>query len=82
MNGPSASRAACIGSIAALAIVLVIVPWVAWLSPSPIRPTDRGVYEATARFGIVRDCSEIHCFRLLVPWTLGSLPGPSLLKSA
>lgn len=29
---------------------------------------------------IVPDCAELHCFRVLVPWVLGPLPGPSLVK--
>jgi hypothetical protein len=58
---------------AALAIV-------AWLSPMHEGPSDRDVYETSARDGIIPDCAELHCFRLLVPWTLGAVPGPSLLK--
>ena len=42
--------------------------------------TDRDVYEATAAHGVVFDCSDIHCFRVLVPWLLAPLPGPSILK--
>ena len=56
----------------ALALALV-----AWLSPLPDRVTDRGVYEQTAERGIVWDCSDLHCFRVLVAWTLGRLPGES-----
>ena len=52
----------------------------AWLSPLPDRVTDRDVYEATARFGIVPDCTDLHCFRVLVAWGLGALPGMSLAK--
>jgi hypothetical protein len=53
---------------------------VAWASPEPDRVTDRGVYETTAARVIVVDCSDLQCFRLLVPWVLGRLPGPSLLR--
>ena len=53
---------------------------IAWASPDPGRVTDRDVYEATAARGIVPDCTDLHCFRVLVPWTLGALPGASLLK--
>jgi hypothetical protein len=28
----------------------------------------------------VLDCSDIHCFRVMVPWLLSPLPGPSILK--
>ena len=44
------------------------------------RAVARGVYEATAARGIVVDCNDLHCFRALVAWTLGALPGPSTLK--
>jgi hypothetical protein len=60
-----------------LGLALVMI---AAASPDPARATDRGAYEATARRFIVRDCSDLHCFRVLVPWVLGALPGPSLLK--
>lgn len=53
---------------------------IAWASPSPDRVTDRRIYEATAERGIVRDCSDLQCFRVLVPWVLGRLPGPSDLR--
>jgi hypothetical protein len=63
------------GFIAALALAVI-----AWLSPLPDRVTDRGVYERTAALGIVPDCTDLHCFRLLVAWTLGPLPGESEMK--
>ena len=47
---------------------------------APPRITDRDVYEATAAHGVVYDCSDLHCFRVLVPWILGPLPGSSILK--
>jgi len=53
---------------------------IAWASPLPQRVTDRDVYEATAAHGVVYDCSDLHCFRVLVPWILGPLPGPSIVK--
>ncbi len=62
---------------AALAIALAVL---ARLSPQPDRVTDRDIYEATSQQGIVPDCSDIHCFRVLVAWTLGALPGSSLTK--
>lgn len=69
-----ASRAAW---FAGLAMTLIVV---ALLSPPLDRVTDRDTYEATATHGVVRDCSDIHCFRVLVPWMLGLLPGASLIK--
>ena len=53
---------------------------VAWLSPAPDRVTDRGIYEATAARTVVPDCSDLQCFRVLVPWVLGRLPGSSTLR--
>jgi hypothetical protein len=60
--------------------VLVALAIVASRAPLPDRNTDRGVYEATAQRGIVVDCNDLHCFRVLVPWVIGRLPGPSLTK--
>jgi len=62
---------------AAIAAALAIV---AWVSPAPDRVTDRDVYEATAARMIVPDCTDLHCFRVLVPWVLGRLPGSSDLR--
>jgi hypothetical protein len=62
---------------AALAAALIVV---AFLAPEPRRVTDRDVYEATAARWIVPDCTDLHCFRVLVAWTLGVLPGPSGVK--
>jgi hypothetical protein len=62
---------------AGLAVLLALV---AFLSPDPGRETDRGVYETTATQRIAPDCTDLHCFRVLVAWTLGALPGPSILK--
>ena len=62
----------------ALAIVFVLGA-VAAVAPKP-RWTDRGFYEQLGRAVIVRDCSDIHCFRPLVSAVLEHLPGPSLPK--
>lgn len=61
----------------ALAVALGAI---AFASPLPDRVTDRDVYEATAAQLIVRDCGDLHCFRALVPWVLGRLPGPSVAR--
>jgi hypothetical protein len=68
------------GRLAAFALLALCLGAIAFLSPHPDRVTDRDVYEATARYRIVPDCTDLHCFRLLVPWTLGLLPGSSDLK--
>ena len=53
---------------------------IAYLSPAPDRATDRAVYEATAEHFVVPDCADLHCFRVLMPWVLGAVPGPALPK--
>ena len=53
---------------------------IAYLSPEPDRVTDRRMYEATAQQYVIPDCGDLHCFRVLIPWVLGSVPGPSLPK--
>jgi hypothetical protein len=65
-------RALCVRLFAGAACALLAI---AWLSPQPGRVTDRGIYEATtARFPVV-DCSDLQCFRVLVPLTLHLFPG-------
>ena len=66
-----------LGLFTGLAVSLAAI---AALSPAPDRLTDRAVYEAAASRIIIPDCSDIHCFRVLVPWTIGAWPGPSLFK--
>jgi len=66
--------------LAQFAALAVCLGAIAGLSPLPQRVTDRDIYEATAAHGVVYDCSDIHCFRVLVPWILGPLPGASIVK--
>jgi hypothetical protein len=60
--------------------LVILLGAIAWLSPLPDRVTDRDIYERTAAYRIVPDCNDLHCFRALVGWTLGTLPGPSTAK--
>ena len=60
--------------------IFALLGCVAFLAPSPDRQTDRSVYEATASRWVVPDCADLHCFRVLVPWTLGVMPGSSSVK--
>ena len=57
-----------------VAASLVSLLLIAWASPEPNRVTDREIYERTAAQVIVPDCSDLQCFRVLVPWVLGRLP--------
>jgi hypothetical protein len=66
--------------LAYFAALTLCLAAIAWASPLPQRITDRDVYEATAAHGVVFDCSDLHCFRVLVPWLLGPLPGASIVK--
>jgi hypothetical protein len=61
----------------ALAVVLGVI---ASLSPPTRDDSDRPTYELTAARLIIPGCDQLHCFRVLVPWVLGRLPGESLLK--
>ena len=62
------------------AALVIVLGAIARLSPLPDRVTDRDIYERTAEYRVVPDCTDLHCFRVLVAWTLGALPGPSTLK--
>ncbi|MGH9384938.1 MAG: hypothetical protein ACRD2N_11690 [Vicinamibacterales bacterium] len=53
---------------------------VAWLSPMPSHLTDADVYTQMSRDWFIPGCDDLQCFRVLVPWMLGLLPGPLLLK--
>ncbi len=66
--------------IAYAAVLVLILGAIAWVSPQPDRVTDRLIYENTAAHRIVPDCTDLHCFRVLVAWVLGPLPGPSALR--
>ena len=68
-----AQRSALMG----IGVTLLLI---AFAAPAPQLDTDRKTYEATAERFIVPDCADLHCSRVLVPWTLGLLPGASLVK--
>jgi|SoiMetStandDraft_5_1073268.scaffolds.fasta_scaffold07962_2 hypothetical protein len=51
----------------------------AWLAPLPWWETDRDIYERMSREWVVPGCNDFHCFRPLVPWILGRIPGAPLL---
>lgn len=71
---------ASVARVWAIPALVLVLGCIAWRSPLPDRITDRDVYKATASQTIVPDCTDLHCFRVLVAWTLGALPGPSILK--
>jgi hypothetical protein len=62
------------------AAIVIVLGTIATLAPAPWYATDRDTYAAVGRKFVLPDCSELHCFRVLVAWTLESLPGPSLVK--
>lgn len=65
--------AAFLGLVVALGVIALVTP--------PTRmDSDRGNYEAIAERIIIPGCDQLHCFRVLVPWVLGGVPGESLEK--
>lgn len=59
--------------------MLVVLTIVAWLSPAPY-PTDQAMMERVGQGVIVPGCSDLNCFRILVPATLEALPGSSTVR--
>ncbi len=68
------TRRAASWHFAGIAIVLGLV---AWLAPPPW-PTDQLMMETVGQEVIIPGCSDLNCFRILVPAAVESLPGPSL----
>lgn len=66
--------------LAAFAGLVVVLSMIAWAAPPPSDTSDRNIYEEMSVKVIVPGCDLLHCFRVLVPWTLGRIPGPSLVK--
>jgi len=64
--------AAYLGLVAFLSVVAFFA--------SRLRLPDTFFYTGTEEHTIVPHCAEIHCFRVLIPWTVSALPGPSLVK--
>jgi len=63
-----------------LVVIAGVLGAVAAYAPPPSWLTDRDTYDRIGRELIIPGCSELHCFRVLVPWLLGSLPGAALVK--
>jgi hypothetical protein len=61
-------------------LLAMLLGVVAALAPQPWYLTDRDTYNRISSDIILVDCSDLHCFRVLISWTLGLLPGPSLVK--
>jgi hypothetical protein len=61
--------------------ITALLALIAAAAPVPWYPTDREIYQDIGRSrGIAPDCSSLHCTRVLVPWLLEGLPGPSDVK--
>ena len=76
MQGSIARPAAAVVLFIQIACVLGVV---AYLAPIPTGPSDQAAYERISREYFIKGC-DIHCFRVLVPWTLGILPGEGRAK--
>lgn len=59
--------------------IAIVTGSVAYLSPVPWWQTDRDVYERMSREWLIPGCNDFHCFRPLVSWLLGLVPGPSIV---
>ncbi len=59
--------------------LLAVAGAMAFFAPEPAYETDRGVYERMGREWLVPGCNDFHCFRPLVSWVLGRLPGPPIV---
>jgi len=57
--------------------MVMVLGIVAWLSPPPW-PTDQRMMEQVGQGVIIPGCADLNCFRILIPATVESFPGPSL----
>ena len=60
-------------------LLVAVLGTIAWLAPQPWWQTDRDIYERMGREWVVPGCNDFHCFRPLVSWVLGPIPGPPLV---
>jgi hypothetical protein len=58
----------------AYAALVIALSFVAFFASRSRFPHNRYYIDAAERM-INPGCAEIHCFRVLVPWTIGALPG-------
>jgi hypothetical protein len=61
------------------AVLGVLLSVLAVATPTPIWPTDKDFYLRIGREFLIPGCSDIHCFRVLVPWVIERLPGTSIV---
>src|ERR1700733_4274729 len=59
--------------------ITLLLGAIAWAAQPPVS-SDSDIYQQIGRDGVVLDCHDVHCFRVLVAIGLEHLPGPSLLK--
>lgn len=59
--------------------ITLLLGAIAWAAQPPVS-SDSNIYQQIGRDGVVLDCHDVHCFRVLVAIALEHLPGPSLLK--
>jgi hypothetical protein len=64
-------------SLRLLLALTACLAFVAVLTPTPWWATDRDIYVRVGKEFFVSDCTEIHCFRVLVPWVVERFPGSS-----
>ena len=61
-------------------MVAGVLGMIAAAAPFPSFLTDKDIYEKLGRELIIAQCDDLQCFRVLVPWTLGLIPGGGYLK--
>ena len=59
---------------------MAVLALVAFLAPLPTFVTDKDIYERMSRQWMIPNCDDLQCFRVVVPWTLGLLPGDGYIK--
>jgi hypothetical protein len=65
--------------LARFAVIVFVLGTVAAIAQTP-QSGDRDIYQQIGRHGIVLNCADIHCFRVLPAPILEHLPGPSIIK--
>jgi len=61
------------------AVIVAVLGVVATIAQTP-QSADQDIYQQIGRSGIVLNCADIHCFRVLPAPILEHLPGPSVVK--
>src|SRR5262249_13903300 len=64
--------------LARFAVIVAVLGTVAAIARTP-QSADQDIYQQIGRHGLVLNCADIHCFRVLPAPILEHLPGPSVV---